>query len=93
MACSIHVIRALVNWAKQSPENKAAIVQALEDAIAANLAGKDKVVSASAEGSSFTRMTGGMSVEDQISCYNMVIEIIDNHNGVVPSSKSYARIF
>ena len=93
MACSIAIVRALVRYVEESPENRQNFEDALNAAIEAQLNGEDKVLSASSDGASFTRMTGGMTLEDQIACYDYVLDIIDNNNGVVPSSKTYARIY
>ena len=91
MSCSPALTRALIRFAEKSAENKTALEDALETAIAAVMNGEEKVISASADGSSFSRMTGGMTNEMLVGCLDNVLNIIDNHDGRMPNTTTYAH--
>jgi len=92
MACSPSLIKTLIAYAGISQGNEDALRAAWEQAIEAILAGEGNIQSASADGSSFTRFTGGMTNEELASCLGRVIDIIDNHGGKMPSSRSFGVI-
>lgn len=93
MGCDRRVVKSLIRWASASSDNYDALVAALDEAIVAQLAGDDRVLSASADGASFTKVTNSMSLNDQIACWELALDIIDNYDGIMPSTKAYVRIF
>ena len=92
MACSQLLIKSLVRWGMISQENLDSLTAAWEKAIEAVLAGEGTIQSASADGSSFTRMTNGMTNEELAGCLGKVLDIINNHGGKMPSSRSFGFI-
>jgi len=91
MACSISTIISLIKYGNLSPENKAKLEVWLENAI--NQVGEgngSQIISASANGASFTTDAGGMTNLEWFNCLTMVLEHINN--GTFPQSISIARI-
>ncbi len=92
MSCPPALTRALLRWAGKAPANKTTLETALETALSATIAGEENVISASSDGSSFSRLTGGMTNAQIVACLDGVLDILDNHGGRMPNTTTYAQI-
>lgn len=94
MACSVPFLLTLIRYGNSSPENKAKLEAWFEAAMESVASGNGgEVVSASANGASFTKAAGQgvMTAAEWATCLDRALQHIEN--GTSPRTKSIAAVY